>query len=371
MAQPSPRGLLAALGTITDPRKSRGMRHRFTSVVAVGVCAVLAGAKSFAGIAEWTQELTPAVRATLGVGRVPPSESTIRRVLQRVDPEELDRVVCAWLLARRSGPGGPAARVPGRKVFALDGKSARGARTGDGKVVHLFAALDQDTGAVMGQTSVDAKTNEINVFRPLLDRIDITGACITADALHTQRAHVRYLTGRGAHYIFTAKGNQPSLHKQLRSLPWKDIPAADTTTGKAHGRIETRTVQLTEVPAGLRFPDAALAIQITRTRTTSGSSRTSKQTVHAVTSLGYDDITPAQLADAIRGHWSIENRLHWIRDVTFAEDHSQVRSGHGPQVMACLRNLAVSVHRLAGETNIAAACRRVSRCPDRVLSLIR
>ena len=180
-----------------------------------------------------------------------------------------------------------------------------------------------------------------------------------------QRAHADYLFGRGAHYILIVKGNQLSLHSQLASVPWKQVPAVDTTTGKGHGRVETRTVKLVAIPAGIALPHAALAIQITRTRTRRpfARSRVSRETIYAVSDLTYDDTTAAELADAIRGHWSIENRLHWIRDVTFAEDHSQIRTVHGPQVMATFRNLAVSLHRLHGAINIAAACRWISKGP--------
>jgi predicted transposase YbfD/YdcC len=226
-------------------------------------------------------------------------------------------------------------------VFALDGKTSRGARCLDGRAVHLFAAIDQVCGVVLGQCAVDVKTNEINAFGPLLDRLDIT-----ADALPTQRAHVDYLFGRGAHYILIADDNQPSVHRRLRSVPWKQVPPVDTTGNKGHGRFETRTVKLVEIPAGIAFPHAALAIQITRTRRTFARGRVSRDTVYAVTDLSYDNTTAAELADAIRGHWAIENRLHWLRDVTFAEDHSQLWTGHGPQVMATFRNLAVSLHRL-------------------------
>ncbi|HEY8653838.1 MAG TPA: ISAs1 family transposase [Dermatophilaceae bacterium] len=364
MAAMSPQGLLEALSAVADPRRRRGVRHRFISILALCACAVLAGARSFVAIAEWAMDLTPLLRAKLGIGRVPPCESTIRRVLQRMDPDVLDEAVSAWLA--RCSP----VRA-GRSVFALDGKTSRGARCPGGRAVHLFSAIDQVSGVVMGQCAVDVKTNEINAFGPLLDRFDITDAIITADALHTQRAHADYLLGRGAHYILIVKGNQPSLHRQLRSVPWKQVPAVDTTTDKGHGRVETRTMKLIEIPAGIAFPHAALAIQITRTRRPFARSRASRETVYAVTDLTYDDTTAAELADAIRGHWSIENRLHWIRDVTFAEDHSQIRTGHGPQVMATFRNLAVSLHRLHGATNIAAACRRISRDPDRVLSLVR
>jgi predicted transposase YbfD/YdcC len=119
---------------------------------------------------------------------------------------------------------------------------------------------------VLGQAVVDGKTNEINAFGPLLDRVHIAGAVITADALHTQRGHVGYLAGRGAHYMLTVKGNQPTLLAQLKGLPWAEMPVADTTTGKGHGRIERRTVKGTAIGAGIAFPAAALAIKITRRR---------------------------------------------------------------------------------------------------------
>jgi predicted transposase YbfD/YdcC len=358
-----PADLLAALGSVPDVRARRGVRHRFTAILGIAVCAVLAGARSYVAIAEWAHDLTPTVRLRLGLGRRAPSESTVRRVLQRVDPEALDRVTSSWLAAR-SRPREPT------RVIAVDGKSARGARGVDGRAVHLLAAFDTATGVVLGQAVVDGKTNEINAFAPLLDRVDIAGAIVTADAMHTQRAHVAYLTGRGAHYLLTVKGNQPKLLAQLRRLPWGEVPVADDTTDKAHGRLESRTVKVTAISAGIAFPGAALAIQVTRRRRPPRARRWRTETVYAVTDLTEDQVSPAELADAVRAHWGIENRLHWIRDVTFAEDLSQVRAGHGPVVMATLRNLAISLHRRSGAGNIAAACRHVSRHPNRVLPLL-
>jgi hypothetical protein len=211
--------LLVALGSVPDPRARRGVRHRFTAIVGIGVCAVLAGARSFTAIAEWAHDLTPVVRLRLGLGRRAPCESTIRRVLQRVNADALDAAVSSWLAARR-----PAAQSPA--VIAIDGKTARGARGGGGAATHLLAAFDTATGVVLGQAVVDGKTNEINAFAPLLDRVDIAGAIVTADALHTQRAHVAYLAGRGAHYLLTVKGNQPTLLAQLKGLPWAEVPVA-------------------------------------------------------------------------------------------------------------------------------------------------
>lgn len=340
------------------------------AVLGVAVCAVLAGARSYIAIAEWARDLTPSVRARLGLGRRPPCEATIRRVLQAVDAAELDQVVSTWLAAR-CPPSSPSVEPnPPRRLIALDGKSARGARHAGERAVHLLAAYDASTGGVLGQSVVDGKTNEINAFGPLLDRIDITAAIITADALHTQRAHVSYLTGRGAHYLLTVKANQPRLLRQVKALPWTEVPVADTTTGKAHGRREQRTLKLTAVSVGIGFPHATLALQITRRRRPLAGRRWRTETVYAITDLSAEQTSPAELADAMRGHWGIENRLHWVRDVTYGEDLSQVRTGHGPAVMATLRNLAISLLRKAGATNIAAACRHLSRHPARVLPMI-
>lgn len=358
-----PGDLLAALRSVGDPRARRGVRHQSVAILGIAVCAVLAGARSYLAVAEWAHDVTPTVRLRLGLGRQAPSESTIRRVLQRVDPDALDAAVSAWMAGR-------SARQEGRPVIAVDGKSARGARGADGRAVHLLAAFDTATGVVLGQGVVDGKTNEINAFAPLLDRVDITGAIVTADAMHTQRAHVTYLARRGAHYLLTVKGNQPRLLAQLRELPWSEVPVAVHATGKGHGRVESRTVKVTAIQAGIGFPGAAVAIQVRRRRRPLAAGRWRTETVYAITDLTQDQVSAPELADALRAHWSIENRLHWIRDVTFAEDLSQVRTGHGPAVMATLRNLAISLHRTAGASSIAAAARHVSRHPNRVLRLI-
>ena len=360
-------GLLESLLEVVDPRARRGVRHGFATILGIAVCAVLAGARSYQAIAEWASDLTPLIRRRLGVARGrAPSESTIRRALQGVDDGELDQIVSTWLAIRAR-----AAAAPGQPVvIAVDGKSARGARTDGERRVHLLGAFDTGTGVVLGQAVVDGKTNEINAFAPLLDRVDVVGAIITADALHTQVKHVDYLHARGAHWILTVKANHPSLLQRLRSLPWPAVPVADRTHAKGHGRRESRTVKLTAIAAGIGFPHARQAIQVTRRTRRGRAARWRTQTVYAITDLDFHDITPAQVADAIRAHWGIENRLHWVRDVTFAEDLSQIRTGNAPAVMATLRNLAISIHRLTGAHNIAAAARHVSRHPARAIRLV-
>lgn len=360
-------GLLSVLAQVPDPRKPRGVRHRLPVVLASAVCAVMAGARSYVAIAEWAADADRATLVELGVGEVVACESTFRRTLQRLDADALDDAVGVWA-QERSGAG-----TGVRRWVAVDGKTLRGSAA-DGKPGrHLLAALDHASGVVLGQVDVESKTNEIPMFSTLLDRIDLTGAIVTADAMHAQRAHAEYLVGsRGAHYVLTVKRNQPNLHTQLKALPWRQIPVADETRDRGHGRAERRTLKVTAVAAGLLFPHAAQAVQIIRRRRPlRRKKRWSTETVYAITSLAATLASPAELADIIRGHWAIEDRLHWVRDVVFDEDRSQIRTANGPRVMASLRNLAVTILRLTGVTNIAAALRHHARRPDRPLATIK
>ena len=357
-------GLLTVLGGIADPRCRRGIRHRLPAIVGLAVCAALAGARSFTAIAEWAADADEATLAGLGVTGAVPSESTFRRTLQHLDADALDAAAGAWA-QRRTMP-----RRKARRVIAVDGKTLRGSGAGGEDGRHLLAALDQAHGVVLGQVGVEAKTNEIPMLPALLDRIAIGGAVITADALHAQREHARYLARRGAHYILTVKGNQPGLHAQLKALPWREVPVTSDTRGRSHGRREHRTLKVTAVARGLAFPHAAQAIQVIRCRATArkGTKRKwSAETVYAITSLTAAQASPSKLAAMLRGHWAIEDRLHWIRDVIYDEDRSQIRTASGPRVMATLRNLAISILRLAGHACIAAALRYHARRPGRPL----
>jgi predicted transposase YbfD/YdcC len=290
-AEPGDDGdLMVALRAVPDPRQRRGRRHRLITVLAVSVAVVLAGARSYVAIAEWAHDLPVSARVRLGIGRGAPSESTIRRILQMVDLDAPDTVLSAWLAARlpdrQAGLTGSVSR-PGAicRVVAVDGKTVRGARRPDGPAVHLLAAFDQASGVVLGQTAVDSKSNEVTAFAPLLDRLDLTDVLVTADALHTHRGHAEYLHGRGGHYLWIVKANQPRLHTQLLALPWAQIPAVDTQRDRGHGRVENRWVKLTAVGAGIGFPHARLAIQIQRRRRRIGSRSWTGETVYAITSM--------------------------------------------------------------------------------------
>jgi predicted transposase YbfD/YdcC len=356
-------GLPGVLARVADPRHRRGVRHRLAGILGLALCAVVAGARSFTAIAEWAADADAQTLSVLGVtGRVP-SESTFRRTLQRLDADAFDDLAGAWAQqATMPRPGQ-------RRVIAVDGKTLRGSASGGDPGDHLLAALDHVHGAVLGQVEVGAKTNEIPMFPVLLDRIGIAGAVITADAMHAQRGHATYLAGRGAHYLLTVKRNQPGLHAQLAALPWRQVPVADDTRERGHGRDERRVMKVTAVAAGLAFPHAAQAIQIVRRRRVR-KKKWSRETVYAVTSLTAVQASPAELAAIIRGHWAIEDRLHWVRDMDYDEDRSQVRTASGPRVMATMRNLALTILRLAGHASIAAALRHHARRPERPLRTI-
>jgi predicted transposase YbfD/YdcC len=358
-------GLLPVLAAIPDPRARRGVRHQLAVILGLALCAVVAGARSFTAIAEWAADADQETRDALGVTGVMPCESTFRRTLQNLDADALDDAAGGWAQQRTAPASGT------RRMIAVDGKTLRGSGVAGRPARHLLAALDHARGVVLGQVDVEAKTNEIPMFATLLDRVDLAGAVVTADALHAQRAHAEYLVAkRGAHYLITVKGNQPGLRAQLAALPWRQVPVADIARERGHGRAERRTLKVTAVAAGLAFPHAAQAIRLIRRRRQLNSKKWAAETVYAVTSLTAIQARPADLAAIARGHWLIEDQLHWVRDVTYDEDRSQIRTANGPRVMASLRNLAITVLRLTGETSIAAALRHHARRPGRPLQTI-
>jgi len=372
--------LLSCLATVSDPRKRRGVRHGWASLLTVAAAAVLSGARSLTAIGEWAADASQEVLAALGVRRnarvgryLPPDEATVRRALRRVDPEELDRVVCAFLAARRPAPEPEPDLLD---AVSVDGKTVRGARDHadvDSRAPHLVAAVTHGEGIVLAQRQVDDKSNEITAVQPLLGDLNLAGVVVTADALHTQRAFADWLvTDKQAHYLFIVKANQPTLYETVQvAMAGPDTAFAKrmaTQTNRGHGRTETRTIR-TASAEGIDFPHAAQIFRLRRDRGGLDGQRTSKEIVYGITSLPDHRAGPAHLAAYTRGHWTIENRLHYVRDVTWGEDASQVRAGNAPRAMAGLRNLATGVLRQSGITNIAEALRHNSRDHIRPLKL--
>ena len=346
---------------VPDPRDPRGVRHSVATVLILARTAVLAGARTLLAIAEWTQDADRDMLSRIGIGsdQLLPSESTMRRTLALLDADDLDARLAGWMATR-------VGHLAGRRVIAVDGKTIRGARTTAG-APHLVAAFDQSAGTVVGQLAVASKSNEIPALRDLLDSMDITDAVITADAMHCQRDTASHITGRGGHYVLTVKANQPTLRAACKALPWQDVPGV-STTDTSHGRRVRRTIKAVQAPDWIDFPGAAQIIQLRRTRTIKG--RKTIEVVYAICSLNMIAAPPATVATWIQGHWGIENALHWVRDVVFDEDRHQLRTGNGPQVMATLRNTAISLLRLAGHTKIATSLRHNGRSTSRPIDLL-
>jgi len=216
-------GLLEYLNNVPDFRKKRGIRHRLLSVLAVAVCAILSGARSYVAMGQWAQNASQKIRQRLGCRYhkkrqcfVAPSEPTLRRAIQQVEAEPLEQAVSAWLTAQVNIGG---------QAIAIDGKTLRGAKDKNGHQTHLLSAFLHNQGLVLAQREVPSKSNEIPTVRPLLELLAIAGCVVTADALHTQKETARFLVEeKHADYLFTVKDNQATLKQDIADLDWTDFP---------------------------------------------------------------------------------------------------------------------------------------------------
>ena len=250
--------------------------------------------------------------------------------------------------------------------MAVDGKTSRGARRGDGTRVHLLGVAEHG-GRLLDHLEVDVKHNETSHFTGLLEPLDLAGAVVTFDALHTVRANLDWLAReKKGHYIAVVKRNQPLLYARVKALPWRQVPAGSITRDAGHGRRETRTLKTAHVD-GLGFPGARQAIKITRWRQDTATGKTSRETVYAITSLTSAQATATDLARLVREHWTIEAHHH-IRDVTFTEDAAASRTGNGPVNLATIRATIIAAIKDAGYLHVPEG-RRDHTTPAEALRL--
>ncbi len=296
------------------------------------------------------------------------------RELREVRPDGWFRAAPGhpWLDPAVTGDPG---HVPARPAVAVDGKERRGAKAGGKKKVHLLAAVTHVPGIVIAQDKVakSGKANEVTHFRPLLDPLPLEDVLVTSDAMQTTRDNAAFLReNKHAHYLFPALGNQPGLYAALDALPWQDTPVAAATSETGHGRIETRTIRVLPCPPGTGFRDAALALLIERyvTYKKHGKWRTRCEAVLYITSLTAENATAQDLLAHVRGHWAVENKAHWLRDVIWNEDKSLIRTGNAPQVMSAITNLVIALFRIHGVTRYKEETRRNAQNPRRALRLL-
>jgi predicted transposase YbfD/YdcC len=305
-------------------------------------------------------------------------------VLDRLDPRALTRALLGprprkarcpggspsasvrdYRARRAAGPAKALARTRLRAV-AVDGKTSRGARRADGTRVHLLGVAEHG-GHLLDHVEVDVKHNETSRFTALLGPLDLDGAVVTSDALHTVRANLDWLVkNKKAHYIAVVKQNQPLLHARIKALPWRQVPGGSAAREAGHGRVETRTLKAAHV-SRLDFPHARQAIKITRWRKDTATGKTSRETVYAVTSLTSAHATAQDLARLVREHWSIEAHHH-VRDVTFSEDAATSRTGRGPANLATIRAAIIAALKDAGYLHVPEG-RRDHSTPAETLRL--
>lgn len=365
--------LLEALQSVRDVRKARGRVFKLAFVLAVSLIAVLAGASNFREIGDHVADLSDSLLSKLGarwchftVGFRCPSERTIRRVLGDIDADELDRVSGAWL--RKNAD----VDVDGVVTLAIDGKVLRGSWTDENRQFTLFSAMLHGSGVTVAQVEVPADTNEITQVESLLAAVPVVSGdrvVVTADAAHTQRETAEHIKGvRGFDYFLVAKGNQPTLADSVfkKVLPLLKHAPAYSVAERGHGRIsswETWDADAT----GIEFPHISRIACIRRKVHTLAGECISKEYAWVLTSS--TDATAKDFHVRIRNHWGIENKSHYVRDVTYHEDAHQAYIGNEARVMATLRNTAIGIFRVNGLNKIKEATQWICRDRERALLL--
>lgn len=356
-----------AFAAVPDPRSRQGRRYELPFLLTCLVAALLCGCDAPSAVGQWCQDQRALLRRHFPRQRWhTPTGATFRWLLPRLPVAEVEAALGAWV--RQTRP------LRDREPLALDGKTVRGAAPEGQPAPHLLSVSTHRTQETLAQVRVADKTNEIPVAQALLPHLPLRGRVVTADALHTQTATARAIVERGGHYLLVVKDNQERLHAELAAYftdPRATARSAETID-RRRGRVETRTLHASArlsayLMTYFAFPRLGQVARVVRT--TRDRRGTHRETTYLITSLTPRQADPARLLALIRGHWSIEVR-HWVRDVTFGEDRSRLRTGHAPQVMAALRNLALTLIRRTGTTQIAAYRRHLAAHPAKALRLL-
>ncbi len=382
--------LLDMLAEVPEPRKKKGLRYPLKAMLGVLVVGLLCGHKGYTCIATWLRR-QPAVAEALGFRRrEKPCGSTFHNLLKALDVVKLEQVLTKWVMTKRQRYPFFETRLTG---VAIDGKSLRGTDSEESRRLHLLAAVSHELGIPLAECAVGEKTNEIPVASQLLKHFDVAGTVITTDALLTQRAFCKDILAANADYALPVKANQKHLFEDIRDLfeplSETDPPEVDarrfenlhiqaeahldrhTDVETAHGFITTRTLRSsTLLTPDADWPGLAQVYEYHIERRHIQTAEITHQTQFGITSLPPEKASAEDLLKLRREHWTIENKLHWVRDVIFDEDASQARTGSIPHVMAALRNTAISVLRFAGCTKISQTLREFADTPKLAVNLI-
>jgi predicted transposase YbfD/YdcC len=346
-------GLIGFLGSVPDMRVERSRKHKLIDILFVGLCTILSGGEGFQDMLDFGVSRKDWLEKYLELPCGIPSYDTFRRVFMILDPSALKECLLNWAESLRTETGGA--------IIALDGKTLRHSfDTYSGhKPLHLVNAWITDLGVALGCEMVGEKSNEIPSALEFIGKLTVKGRTVTMDALGCQKEVAAKVVDRGGDYLLCAKGNQPGLHEDLKGFfadcgDFKDIEHDYfESIEKGHGRIEQRRCWAVEgetpwVGIDKSWKGVRTMVMIERTRTIKGNSST--ETTYYITSHKADAERIAQIA---RSHWSIENSLHWVLDVTLNEDMNRVRKDNAPENLAVLRRIAVSmVNQVKGKRSV-------------------
>ncbi len=341
--------ILAHFQDLDDPRVSPATRHQLLDIVTIGLCAVLCGADTWVEVAAFGQAKRDWLETFLALPHGIPSHDTFGRVFAALDPDQFERGFRSWVAA--------VAAVSIGSVVAVDGKTLRRSHdAAQGKeALVLVSAWAEANRLILGQVAVPAGSNEIPAIPALLRQLALDGSIVTVDAIGCQTAIAAQIAGQGADYVLALKANQPTLWEGV-GIVFREGQATGFAPGshqyrrtveKNHGRIEVRQVWAVEDPAVVAYLDPrgvwpqlrSVAMVVAERRI---GEDTSRETRYYLTSLPGD---AAVVGDAVRGHWGIENRQHWVLEIAFREDESRVRQGHADRNLALLRRLALNLLR--------------------------
>jgi predicted transposase YbfD/YdcC len=324
-------------------------------------------------MAAWGRHDGARLAQVLGFTHDTPCAATLHTICRRVNRDVCEAHLGAW--AARVVGSLPAASETPEVAMALDGKTLRGSTKQGAPGTHLYSALTHHVGVTLAHHAVDDKTKEITAVETLLCQVVWEGRIVTLDALLTQRHVAQTIGDKGGDSVRIVTDHQPQRRADIARVfalpPAGDRQETAGTVDIGHGRIEQRNITTSEALVGdSDWPGLAQVCALGRDVITPKTPEERVEVVYGVTGLSPERGTPERLLALVRGHWQIENTLHWVRDVTFDADRSQVRCGNMPQVMAALRNTTIGLLRWAGDTNIAAACRRFAAQPELALTLL-
>jgi predicted transposase YbfD/YdcC len=340
------RSLIDHFSALEDPRQAGKVIYPLPEIMLLILCATLAGAETFVDVRLWGRKKLTFLRAMLPFAQGIPSHDTLNDVMNALDPGLFSECFVAWVESLRQAEP---------DIVAVDGKSSRRARRGEAHPLHVVSAWASQQRLVLGQEAVAEKSNEIVAIPLLLARLHLTGALVTIDAIGCQTKIAQAILNKGADYLLALKDNWPALAEDVR-LFFADPGSAplDTleTTDGDHGRIEVRRHVVAHEVAWLlserRYPDewrfpGLRAIAMIEAEVERGG-KTSIARRYFLSSLPLD---ATLLARAVRAHWHIENRLHWVLDVVFHDDLMRLRTQHGPQNMAIVKHMAMNLVKAA------------------------